>query len=757
MGIINNIQNMLSKSKEVALSSFISGLGSDQDVQNRLPITPDWFLNPVFGQPRGLNFYELRQYAASPWVQMVIQTIKKEITNIPIDIVNVDEEDDTKYEKETTLIMNFFDKINSNDEELMDMIAAAVDDVAKLDSGVWVKVFTEESYELTQAEIINELGEKTGVDEVTVLKPFGQRELKEIWYADGGTFTKQVDPYRRLQAYFQYSYKKPMQKPKQFFPAEIVWMQLNKRTDSIYGMSPLQSAQQIVELMIQSTRWNKDYFKNNAIPDGIIGLVNSNPESFASFKKNWKKEVQGKPHRLLFHNTDVNFQALTGQAKDMEWLDGQKWFMHMIFAVYGVSPVEAGFHENVNQGNTSGQERVTVRNAIKPYLTLFERMINRQILPELLQDERPKVKFKFLPEDHDQEKILFENSMKEIEVGTLTVNEYRRMRGRDAVEGGDVSRNSTTQNEDDEFDNSFGGSDNSSNSSSTTADTDGDSKPKKQQGGKEDKPQKKVLIKSKDNPYPEAESYETFLSHKFNDWETKVIQALSEVNLTKSGSINQLTYKNLHQKSFSDFVNKLLQGVTSQGFLKGITKVVKQSMHIGLSEAEDELNIDIGSGVMFDNQVQALSNQQLTGYMINGNQWHGIKGVADDIRNDVLKLVEDNVRNKVTLSDTTKEIQQLFKGVESTQARRIARTETTRFLNEGKLSGFKDSGIKGLKTYKAVGDSHTSEQCKRLDAKYRHAGIGYEDVFSDDKTGQQFEYPPTHVNCRCRIGFQRLK
>jgi len=751
MGFLNNIQSMVSKSKEVVLSSFVGGLSSEQDIKNRLPITPDWFLNPIFGQPRGVNFYELRQYASAPWVQMVIQTIKKEITNISTDLVNVDEDDETKYDKEIKIIEEFFDSINSNDEQLTDMMAAAIDDVAKIDSGVWVKVFSEDSFHKQQVNIVNELGDITGQEVTTVLKPFGQRTLTQLWYADGASFTKQVDPYRRLQAYFQYSYKKPMQKPKQFFPEEIAWMQLNKRTESIYGFSPLQSAQQIVELMIQSTRWNKDYFKNNAVPDGIIGLVNSNPDSFNAFSKRWKKEVQGKAHKLMFHNTEVNFQPLTGVAKDMEWLEGQKWFMHMIFAVYGVSPQEAGFHENTNNGNTSGQERVTVRNAIKPYLTMFERVINRQIIPELLQDKHPKIKFKFSPEDHDQEKILFENSMKEIQAGTLTVNEYRRQRGRDSVEWGDtpVSMQFGDNADDDEsIDNDVSESNRTSGSSASKPAPDGNvTKP--EEGGKKDKKLKKQ------DSFPEAESYQLFLKEHISKWGEKVIQSLGEVNLTKSGTINQLTYKHTYKKGFSDFVNNLMQGITTTGFFKQISQFVKQNMAVGLVEAEDELNLDIGAGPLFSSTVQHLAQQQLDGYMINGHKWHGIKGVADDVRNDILKLVEDNVRNKVTVSDTAKEINIYFDNVSTIQSRRIARTETTRFLNEGKLTGFKESGVQGLKTYKAVGDSHTSEQCKRLDAKYRYNGISFDAEFTDDVTGNTWQYPPTHCNCRCRIGFQR--
>jgi len=121
----------------------------------------------------------------------------------------------------------------------------------------------------------------------------------------------------------------------------------------------------------------------------------------------------------------------------MEWLDGQKWYFKIVFAAFGVSPTEAGFFENANKSNDEGQARVTVRNAIKPYLSMFEKNHTNKTIPEILQKEITGLKFKYFPHDHVQEKVEFEQHKWELENGALTINDYRKMQGKEPYEWGD--------------------------------------------------------------------------------------------------------------------------------------------------------------------------------------------------------------------------------------------------------------------------------------------------------------------------------
>jgi len=435
MAIIDTIINIKNK---VFSTSILGFNGAQEDeLPNKLPIFPKWFFTARLGQPRSINITEVRAFAKSSWVQMVLNTIKKEVSIIDWDIVKTDIDDETNQSENIKKIKDFLNNVNTDNWDIIDMINPSITDIGEIDAATWVKVYSRDSYETKIVPVLDDYGRQKGTEEQLVLKEFGKRTLNELRLADSGTVLKQIDLYRRLQAYYQYSFKNPRSNPNKFEPDELCYMYMNKKSYSIYGFSPVQAIQQVLEVLIQSTRWNKEFFKNNAIPDGIIGLEGANPESMKKFKSSWMKEVKGKAHKLLFHNTKATFASFTGSARDMEWLEGQKWYFHLVFGIFGVSPTEAGFHENTNRSTQEGQERITVKNAIKPYLKVFEKAITKNIIKEILQDEDSGLEFKFQPKDHTEEETEFNQQMQELDHNTLTINEYRRLRGREPIEGGD--------------------------------------------------------------------------------------------------------------------------------------------------------------------------------------------------------------------------------------------------------------------------------------------------------------------------------
>jgi HK97 family phage portal protein len=430
MAILDKVSGLFNRAVSVR------GLELGDTPTDKQPIFPEWFGNIPYGSPRDINIQEIRAFAKSSWIQMVLNTMKREISIIPYELINIDTNDMQTYDKEKLEVTKFFNKMSVNGEDIYDFISTGITDIGEIDAGVWVKQFSMDSYYIEDnAPVYDAQGMQISVERRLMLKPLGQRKLNSVQWADGGTIFIQTDIYRRLIAYFQYSFKNPRAYVR-FDPEEIIYMNMNKRSYSSYGFSQIQAIQQVLELLIQSTRYNKDFFKNNAFPSGIITLPNASLESLQNFKDSWQKELKGQPHKIAIHNTAGDFKSFSIGQRDMEWLDGQKFYMHLVFGAYGLSPVEAGFHENVNQGNQAGQERVTVRNAIKPYLSVFEKAINNCLLKEILQREDVPFRIEFKPKDHAIEQIEFDQNMKEIEVGALTVNEYRRMNGLEDVEWG---------------------------------------------------------------------------------------------------------------------------------------------------------------------------------------------------------------------------------------------------------------------------------------------------------------------------------
>ena len=389
--------------------------GGEISKTDGMPFLANWMFAAKLGMPRQINLVELRQYAKSAWVQMVVNAICKQIMTTEWDLVPRDEEDDIdKFRTQIDLATTFLEQPNRNGDSFWDVWIPFLRDVLEIDAGVMYK-----------GRNVN-------------------GKLVEIFPYDGGRFLINLNEHgiigetsqgEEMPAYYQYSFRQPMSAPVPFKKDELIYRKMNVNTENFpYGFSPLQGVQQEVELMIQSTRFNKERFSNSAVPDGIVS-VPMDREQMIAFKGAWENEIKGKPHKLLFHNSEASFTPLAMTNKDMEWLEGQKWYFHLVFAAYGLSPQEVGFYENSNKSTGESQERITVKNAIKPYLTLIENAINREILPEILGSD--DIVFKWFTKDDASEKIEHDQKMAKLNSNVITINEMRAEEGLDPVEWGD--------------------------------------------------------------------------------------------------------------------------------------------------------------------------------------------------------------------------------------------------------------------------------------------------------------------------------
>lgn len=248
----------------------------------------------------------------------------------------------------------------------------------------------------------------------------------------------------------------------------------------------------------------------------------------------------------------------------------------------------------------------------------------------------------------------------------------------------------------------------------------------------------------------ESDDYADFMIRVMKAMENKVVAAVSKIPVEKS-------WDKL-DKTFGEFIRALMNSVNTIPFARHIKTFVRSGLKSGLESAEVEIGVDIGFTTRFSDKVDILTNQQLNGYVLStGEAWHGIKGATKDLQIDILRSVQDDVINKRDHKEMAKNIQEIFEGSGFSQATRIARTESQRFLMEGKLTGYMESGIPGTKAYVSVRDTNVSAICQRLDKKYSKKGIPFDDEFVDDVTGKHALIPPgvSHPNCRCAIEYRK--
>ena len=694
---ITKVRSTIAKQISIFNAADLQGDPKDEE----LGVYAPWFFSALFGQPRNVNVAEIRSFAMSPWAGPIIAQIINRVKSTPWDIVPVDEKDDIKnHLADRDKLRKFFNKVNRDKEDIMDIYSVWLKDVLEIDAGVHVK----------------------GRD--------GTNQLRELWFRDGGTYLIQRSVYGPLLKYFQYSFRHMHAKPIPFEPDDVIYGMANPSSYRLYGFSPMQFVQQVVDTLIQSLRYNRLNFKNNMIPDGLVSMPGFDEGQLKKFKAAWEKETKGKPHKLVFVNHETNFARLTQNNKDMEWLAGQQWYYHLVFASFGTTPADLGFDQDVNRSTQAGQERSAGRNGINPKLMMIDKSVNRFVVPDFLQQEEPKVKFKFINPDLDAEKTKFDQDMKAIENGALTINEYRSQQGLDSVEWGDEPMKQSSFQ--------FNGTDFGNGQDPNAKPGDDRNIPPKKEPKNDDKKsyvKKEQSLDAGDDIEEEADTYDKFLNKLLTTWENRIIKAIEN---------DDEIQKSYSTKSLKDLMAVIFNTINTSGFIKLLNAVVKKEMKVGLEEAETELNIDIGISEAFRQTSDYFADQQLTGYILsNGKKWHGISGASKELQMNIFDQVTEGVTNKESQKEITKRVKGVFTQAKDFQALRIARTETTRFVNEGKLRGIRDAKVGGFKTWKAHLDDRTSDICKRLNGQK----VEIDENFIDPLTKVAYHYPPALSNC----------
>ena len=409
--------------KSVGYEKSNSVVNGSTDIM-KSPI-PKFLYKPPFGYPRDGNIPHYRDVAKTPYIFGVIKTLTDEAAGAKWRIKPKKEFTNEDLEDEIIKVTAFFRNPNGNDESFEHLQKKLVTDLCELDSAVIVKVF-------------NEIGQMT-----------------QIFASDGGSFLKNPDIYGYMgnkaefihptedyyslspnvfkknyndAAYFQYGWA-TAGNPIPFGKREIIFMSQHPRTDSVYGTSPIGILLNTIYMLIYGQQHNLDYYLNGNLPEGIVHIPGENKDTARALKNQLQSKIKavdsldnnvriGHTYPILTGQDKPSFIPFTLSAKDMQILEQQKWFIKLVWQVYGVTPDEMGETENSNKAVSQSQTEVHKRKAIKPILQTLSYHYNTQLMPEL--DETGKLEFVFDEYDMDVEIKKMELYQKQLDIGIKT-------------------------------------------------------------------------------------------------------------------------------------------------------------------------------------------------------------------------------------------------------------------------------------------------------------------------------------------------
>jgi hypothetical protein len=383
----------------------------------RRGVMTEWFYNPLKGQPRYIDVYRTRALAASEWVTMCTKTIIEEISQVPWEIKPKDPDLEASPPEDVLTdierVKYFLSRPNdSKGATLNTIFRAALRDSLELDAMVLVKGYTPNSY----------MRHPAGGFE---LKPMGQRDLVELHCYDGGSYLKEADVNGEEYRYWQYSYLHPAVAPIEFDVDEVVYACRYPRSYSVYGWGEIQSMETILNLLINSAYTNATMFQDYSVPSGIVSFSGSE-EDERRLREYFRSEVKGRFHKVAVLNKEASFAPLAMSARDLEFLNGQRWFARLVWAIYCLSGTELGFQDEIRETGKAmaSQGKIQKRKAIYPILRLFEDIMNLQVINEFSD----QIKFEYQYADKEEEMADDQLAIELSNAGFIMPNEWRKKR-----------------------------------------------------------------------------------------------------------------------------------------------------------------------------------------------------------------------------------------------------------------------------------------------------------------------------------------
>ena len=745
---------------------------------------PKFLYKPPFGYPRFANMSYIRYLAQTPYVEMCVDTIIKELISIPWDIVpnpdipkEVFENEEGDFTDQTKLEIahqkHFLENPNTNPNEYFEdvFIKMPIRDVLEINTGIINKVFNFKG------------------------------EMVECVARDGATFTKNPDihgmytnradlilakhivehrdevlnPFNQIStpivreqgAYFQYGWiAGPVPVP--FGKKEIVWMQNMIRSDDIYGYSAIQLLAKNLQMLLYQIESDLEYYNDNNVPKGIIGLDASDADEIKSFKEQWYEQSRRQDefgnwkkmmNKVPILNYIPHFERIEFSSSEIQLIEKQKWYTKMVWACFGVTPTELGYTEDAKGvANQIIQSKVFRKKTINPNLRILTNGINREVLIEFeyvyemkLGKETvnmPKYLFKFLVFDIDEEKSKMELFEKQIDSGVKTVNEIRKSEGDEPLDWGE-ERPQKFREQAQQFNMGETGlpkkeEELRKQGEKPTGKVPGTKEPAKT-GKKVEKEitNKKGLCFSVEDSLKSVE--EARLNKKANDLSSplilkenerptekhlekaidyvlkqneKKIKALVEAE-HKKGTLEQIKsqgdpntngeYDDLIEiKALPELIEKLKSLLNFSGLQVIAHAVIKSEFMKGADQSERDINkVESFNYVPDENAINYITDYT----------FKNIKGMTDDVADKLRGELQRSFMNGEGIDQIKSRITSIF-NVGENRAEMIARTETTRAHSFGKLSAYQQSGIKAHKWLLWTDDNRTSAITKSLHSKY---------------------------------------
>lgn len=500
-----------------------------------------------------------------------------------------------------------------------------------------------------------------------------------------------------------------------FTPEQICHIKYFHPRSELYGMSPIQAGSNSLVLDFYTMKYQKNFFKQGAMMNTYVTVPKALGEKeFQRFKEQLRADYAGvdRAHMIGVFDNDAELKEL-GTDPQKFLLDKQRGMNRdEVLATFGVPPVMVGLLDSATFNNTQEQKKAFWENTMTPKLIKLANKFNQEILwPLELEGEFDLSGIQALQEDADRKAGV---ATRLVAGSIYTPNEARKeFYNKEPIEGGDTIK-PINPPEQPLF---------------------GSALPVAKSAGTRIEKAKKEFVTAYGKYIGE---YDRAMRKSFKAMSDKVVSTI-KASFPKSG-----IKKN-------DLVNEAFNGLDEETV----------AMMEELAALHEDVQMDMVSekyrdvkGTSIPRTIKSKSRKQAAS---NAHDWadKSSDSIVDTMQDRVARFMDKAMAEDMAIDDVTAGVREIFEGTERDAfpwARAIARTETGRAVNAGKLEGMKASGIMFKEWIAADGPNGRPEHT----ALGEVGPVPIDYVYKTDASELRYPGDPDAdvsdlVNCRCTI------
>lgn len=211
---------------------------------------------------------------------------------------------------------------------------------------------------------------------------------------------------------------------------EIIYARRNKRTNRVYGYSPVEQVLMTVNIALRRQVHQLQFYTEGNIPEALISVPTEwTPEQVAQFQAYWDSILEGDTasrRHAKFVPGGVNIEMVRPDGLKDEF---DEWLARIICYAFSVSP--SALIRDQNRATADSQAEMAQAEGLEPMMNWAQNVMTMVIQRHFGYDD---LEFCFLDEKSNDPKTVAEVNKIYIDAGVKTVNEVRAELGMEPLD-----------------------------------------------------------------------------------------------------------------------------------------------------------------------------------------------------------------------------------------------------------------------------------------------------------------------------------